>query len=218
MLRFLLLSAALTVFAPTVVNSQTGPWVLLHIDSAVSKNVCATYAPPTSCAGVVSEQPAGLGLSYNVYLVTATWGMSSYAGVGFSIHYTNDPSAFSMLSWTLCGDLQFPGPGWGVAPASGSDIVITYDVINNCQPAGSIVVNGFFYVGAYDTAVMEVRPRGANNKLEVADCLSNEQEIPDRISSVGFSTLGCNPCVQGCFPIPVEETTWGGVKTLFRGE
>ena len=218
MFRTLLLVAVIVVLAPVVAPAdvEAAPWVLLHIDTAISKNVCATYTPPLDCQGVVVEQPAGPATFYNVYLVTDTSAMNTYAGVELSIHFTENQNDFAMFSWQNCGDLEFPGPGWGVE--SGSDNLITFDRINNCQPSHSIIVNGFFYVGAYDASHMDVRPRGTSGRLAVADCSNEEIDISSKLSSAGFGFPGCNPCRDDCTPIPVEDTTWGGEKILFKGE
>jgi len=209
------------LFVSTLASAQGQPSLMLHIDQVPAKNVCSSFVPSTDCADVVVKSPAGDGLLYNVYLLTATGGdMLSYAGCEFSIFFTEDPAALGMFAWTNCADLQFRSDDWGDVPVSGSGNLLTFDSINNCQDSDSIVVNGFFYVGAYGDSQMGLGPRGSSGVMKVADCSSAEFVLDHnkRSGSIGFGNSGgCNSCLADCV-VPVEETTWGGVKTLFKGE
>jgi len=198
--------------------------VALHIQTHVTKgSPCPAYTPAV-CSTFVTE--GDISTNYDIYMIIAQGDeFSDLAGVTVGIAYEGSTVATGTGIWnggfTLCADLEFPQTAW---PETGSGNVITFDAISNCQNGnpgdGTQALIGAFYVYAYEASQFALINHPASDKIAVANCSASENDIP--ATSAGFvdfgGNLGCNPCLASCVPTPVEETTWGSVKTLFKGE
>ena len=107
-------------------------------------------------------------------------------------------------------------PGWPNATNTGT--LITWDKNNNCQIGGATTVAGYFYLGVYSPDRLSLIPRPVDAAAKVADCNASEENLtgqaPSPLGYVDFGTgSGYNPCLN---IVPVEATTWGGVKSLFH--
>ncbi len=199
---------------------------------------------PLPCSNYNTSWPTKL--VTDVYLVIARgdtalvpgWGL---AGVSCGVYYDNAVgSGVDVFGWTLCADLEFtngnltcppdiPPCEW---PISGGGNRITWVMTTNCQQTiagsdGVHAVAGAFYLYAYNPDIFYL----THNRnlmipeLAVANCKANTDLLPfNRAGQVAFSTdgsaLGCNPCTEPDWecdpPTPVEETTWGKLKTNYR--
>ncbi len=207
-------------------NDQAG--IALHV----------TTTPAINCAGALALTPATLstasagpaGQSYGVWVLVCNGSDSTgIGGAQFGIDITGGPAAGlggTAFGWLLCADLDFPSGTW---PASGSDNLVTYNTVTNCQDVNSlpfvpktvIAMLGQLYIYDYaggGSIAITPSPRSGGT-AKVADCASSETVIdppPGPPSHLGLAAIngghGYSPCSTP--PTPVESTTWGRIKSL----
>jgi hypothetical protein len=119
---------------------------------------------------------------------------------------------------TLCSDLVFASAGW---PCNGNSATYTWGTCQNTvdptDPQGeAAVVCEAIYVYAYDpqTTCIDIKPSGF---FGATDCNAGSSDlVPNYPVNSGCASfgegLGYSPCVGGT---PVEETTWGAIKSQF---
>lgn len=228
------LAVALTVPAYAFDNDAAA--IALHISPVVTKNVCEVPVGLTNATVVVGQPTLSTanGPFYFTYLLVCNGSDSTgIAGMEMGIDYQGaiapEGGAFpiSIFAWHNCGDIEWNLGDW---PAPGTGNMITWDRVNNCQDVLTqpdvkhtvIAVGGYFYMGAYGPATMSVIPRPVSGRAKVADCRPNPAEtditdmVPSHLGVAGFGAMysqGYNPCGA---PTPVENTTWSGVKSLFK--
>jgi hypothetical protein len=164
-------------------------------------------------------------------------------GIDWGMLYSSNSYADMLVTWTRCGDLEFPSGGW---PGQGGGNRITWAPQSNCQrrqPSGGKVttVAGWFYVTGYsgyiiENAFIQITPNMnvPTPEITIADCNAAETDIPP--TNVGWAgwnmsgcpgpegpggcmVPGCNPYNGPCEPpVPVKSTTWGQIKQLGSGE
>lgn len=208
--------AGLLFSVPSLAGTQDEAVLALYPMAGVCKcpDICASGLDPIGTGTPCSEFGTNLPLlsGRDVFLVVARG--DSAAGVAQVTCGIQYPGTMFVL-WNLCGDSESIAGSW---PVSGSGNIITWDT-GNCQRAtiedeGVHAVAGAFYVYAYDDALMETTPNAAvgGASVVVSDCSGSESQIPG--GSIGFGvTEGHNPCLD---PVPVRETTWGGMKRAYR--
>jgi hypothetical protein len=212
------------------------PKILLHVVQAPRQNPCAELADSSlSCSGVKTlgdvQTSPGAGPFYLVYLLVARGdsmpdvaavqcGLVYESSLGFPADGASDHQGLDILGWTLCATMQFttPTPTWP-NPYSGN--LITWDWTNACQ-TGELANAGYFYCAAYSPDFLSIIPRLVDFKALVADCRAvvSNPIPPSGLGFVGFGTYGCNPCLDPvCYEyprIPIVETTWGAIKSIYR--
>jgi hypothetical protein len=146
------------------------------------------------------------------------WPGSGVGGAEFGLQH----AGLTITSTAFCSDQQFTEPGY---PNSGTGILSAFDVINNCQsdqadigvPNSVIAILEVHEVVASGPAQLVITPRPGSGFAKVADCGAAEDDItasvPSHLGIGGFCDTGYDPCFA---PTPTEETTWGGVKSLFQ--
>jgi hypothetical protein len=186
---------------------------------------------PADCNGyTVNGAPLYPPSLYTYLLVVNGSVAEGVAGVQCGIAFNPTVGAgVDVFGWTLCATLEFASTGW---PQSGGGNLITWDSVTRCQTSGNaqlgvVAVAGYFYMGAYSNDVMRVTPRPVDGFAKVANCGSVE-DIPyggaptdaatpstTFLGAVGFGpgSVGINPCGRER-PVPVENATWSGVKSL----
>lgn len=187
--------------------------ILLHIGPVTSKNACV--AVPADCRSAVVSAPAGS--AYNVYVCVGNGSDSvGVAGLQFGISYNGAGfQGVDIFSWSKCTDLEFAMAGW---PSSNTGNLMTWAANSNCQAGPGTVAAGYFYMAVYTPDRLSLTPRPNDGAAKVADCNAVEDDLttqaPSALGYADFDTgLGYNPCQN---IVPVENTTWGGVKSLFR--
>jgi hypothetical protein len=199
------------------------------------------HTTPPPCAGYKTSGlsgPEGVG-QYLVVLASRNQA-DLLAGVQFGIEYdggdvpTPDGHGVDIVSWTTCGDAEYPmpgvsGPAW---PSSGSANRIVWYRFQNCQWRDPAVV-GYFYVAAHAPGTFQLTGHPLDRELAlIADCQSAETTVPARnLGRVAFSdsgtVAGCNPCDTECPEVstspppiltPVTRTTWSRIKVVLPGE
>jgi hypothetical protein len=201
--------------------------VALHIQAHVTKgDVCGTIADPSTvgCSNFTVTASGAPASAYDTYIVFAGGDTGlGIAGGEFGINYDTGSGTGLFLTWSNCGDLEFPNPNF---PNPNTGNLVTWDSGGNCQNTdvageGVQAIAGFMYVYVYSEGVMEILPRPVSGKLAVAACTSAETVLdPGLGGSAAFHSTktGCNPCTDApcAHPVPVENTTWGGVKAQFK--
>lgn len=203
--------ACLTGLALAGENSTAS--LLVHVAPHTTKNQCTTA--PTSCEQVNTS--AVTGSFYDIILMVANPADSNgLAGVEFGIDYNGTLSqGIDIFEWKACGDLEFPMTGW---PTPGTGNVVTWNASTCLRPTEQVRVVGRFYIGAYSADRFQITPRPASGVLAVASCSAEVDDLTsatnNRMGYADFgSGLGYNPCTT---VVPVQESTWSGVKILFR--
>jgi hypothetical protein len=246
------LAAGMAVAGP---HANTDAVIALHITGKVKNFGCApTQANPTQhcltvlpASYVVNDQDgiagipcSGIGPSCNnswVWLMVANFdepeGLAGISlGVDWEMGTTTNPYADMLVSWTRCGDLEFPSAGW---PGPGGGNRITWAPQSNCQrrqpsDGKATAVAGWFYVTGYANYLIENATLKVTQnmnvptpELAVADCDAVESQLPYYAAgSVAWSMgpcvgpdCGCNPYLGPCEPpVAVQSTTWGRIKQI----
>jgi hypothetical protein len=204
--------------------------IMLHALSLTTKNQCTRAANvQTTCAGYNTgvNNLALVPTYYFAYMLVVNGSQAEgIAGVQAGINYNPAPNAgVDVFGWVLCATLEFSSTGW---PAAGGGNLITWDSVLRCQTGGNatvgaVAVAGYFYMGAYTNDVMRVTPRPVDGVAKVANCGSIEDIVyasPNDsqtfLGALGFGQPGVNPCGRDLPPLPVEPTSWSGVKTLLN--
>lgn len=192
--------------------------IALHLIPRVAKNICADVeaTAPTVCNDFFTESDS-LGDFSAVVLVANYHDSLGVAGTQFGIDFTDSTGVgVDVTGWTRCADLEFPENGWPFSAPSGN--TITWESSNNCQTGVEPIVVGVFSLTVYSPDLLAIVPRPVDGKAKVADCPGAENDItgltPSRLGFIAFqSGEGYNPCAV---TVPVEPTTWGGIKGLYR--
>ena len=222
-------AVALSTGAHAAGNSNAK--IMLHALTTTTKAPCARAANlPTDCSlytAGVDNQPLYPAVRYVYLLVVNGSQVEGVAGVQCGISYDGGPNGVEVYGWTLCATLEFVSTGW---PANGGGNLITWNATGpQCTaPPGNATVGavgqaGYFYCGAYTPDVMRLTPRPVDGLAKVANCGSVEDIIytsPNDaqtfLGAVGFGGPGVNPCGRDLPPLPVQNATWSGVKTLLN--
>jgi len=230
------MAAAVCLLFVGVANAGTmeNAKIALHLQphNTGKLDTCTLMSSPTCHSDSETSNlnlQGAVGVSYDAYI--AVLDANSTSGVGGATFGLAYPASLGLFGNGLCADLEFPGQGW---PATGGGNVITFDVITNCQNATNGAVdptdvegdNGmavlyWLYVYAYGDATLAITQRNvAIPDFKIADCTAAEDSplFPLYAGQLGFGTgIGYSPCVPP--PVtPVEETTWGAIKSQFDGE
>ena len=208
-----------------------------HLIAHSTKGVCLlSPAPPCNPGEANLNVDGSLLTAYDLYILVLDGDSEAgVAGASFGIKYNNLPGfGMDVFGWSLCADLDFPGPGGGVAwPDSGSGNVITFAANQNCQSSGAsgdedggvTAILGSLYVYAYTPDLFEFTARTyvSPPDLKVADCTSVTTDfvVPDHIGSVGFSLAGEDPCTQAEAAMagggdPSPDEVWSRVSDEFN--
>ncbi len=207
-------------------NDQAG--IALHVTNNVAIN-CAGAPAGLTAATVNPAGAGGAAENYGVWVLVCNGSDSTgIGGAQFGLDVTGSPAnglGGSAFAWLLCADLDFPSGSW---PASGSDNLVTYNTVTNCQsdnsepfvPKTVIATLGQLYIYDYGTggAVSILPSPRSGGTAKVADCSSAETIIdppPGPGSHLGYAEINGGPGYSPCgAPTPVESTTWGRIKGL----
>jgi len=218
------LMAAGSAFAGTQSNVK----IALYAMAVPAKNACSTNAPSNlACDSVggtsnlVVQAPTNA--AQDVYLVALDVATGPGLG-GVSLGLSYSPTIAIFGAWNKCADQDFAGNGW---PADGGGDAITYATCagqtpdpSDPQGDGAVVLGYITYLYAYGDGVMAVTPRNfiTPPDFKAADCAAAESNLPAaNAGTIGFgAATGYQPCLPAA--VPVQNSTWGGVKSQFSGE
>lgn len=216
-MRGVLLMLAVTAItaAPVQASIENEKAVLaLHTGPVGGQKACAETIIPADCDNWVVNNPSN-GM-YDLILVVANHDDSlGVAGIQYGIEFDDGPgSGVDVDQFLSCSDLDFPRAGF---PTVNEGTTQTWVSTNNCQDGIEPFIAGVFRVSVYGADLFRIVPRQIDAKAKVADCNGAESDltdiVPSRLGFVSFGGTGYNPCAV---VVPVEATTWGQVKTLFR--
>jgi len=223
-------------YKPMFVPSKT---LLYLCDNPATTTEEPNYSPNytiTLCLDyTVGPCPLGPG---HVYVVIAKAGLEGVAAASFGVSYGGsagvgiDPQ---LVTWTPCADgSSFPNNDGvhGDFPQPGGGVRITWNLPGSCQtrtipPYGVHAVLCAFYIYAFSDDVLRLTP---NNNLQggpevvIADCAGKTTDLIDlwgaqivsdtKLARIGFGhQFGLEPCEVN----PVTPTTWGKMKSMYKG-
>ena len=235
---------ALLIFVATPA-AQTQPFARLnfHVVGPLDGDAGTCIESPlenalTCNAYVVDELPSTGGERYLIYLTVSKIDPEpGLAGVRFGIAYSDN---IEVLEWTMCADLEFVGEGEnGPWPACGSGNTINWNAAINCQrtmidESYADAVAGVFEVmtGGGDGVFLVTRNNTRQTpEISIADCqaiVTDQEFMP--WPAVGLGDVhGQSTCwldrrpgkpswidTPACGLVPVERTTWGILKGMYR--
>jgi hypothetical protein len=223
---------ALLVPGPAAAFSNINALVRFHIVPATTKNPCSNTAMASPLHTHEYQLSTPTGPFYYTYLVVcnadSAAGLAGLeCGIDYPGGYAPDGglSPISIFRWSLCSDLEFPSAGW---PAPGTGNLMTWTSLR-CKShirdtgwafTGSfIAVAGYFYMGAYAPAELQIIPRPVSGRLKVADCAAREDDLTDDFIHWAYGVAGFGPgtydkpCTMT--PDPIQPTTWSGIKSKY---
>jgi hypothetical protein len=229
----LVLAARLAATSAAVASDGTQPEAMIvlhaveHVYPPPHGSPCVVGKPAVPCREYRVTWPVGS--SADVYLVAARgYPDPGIAALSCGIEYDPQPQrGVDMFGWTLCADMEFTNAGaHGEWPASGGGNRIVWSALDACQrtvihPDGVHAIAGAFYVYAYSPDRFCVTSNAnilGGPELAVADCSAQVTYISTYMmfdACIGFGGVSVdNPC-KWTVPIPVDRTTWGGIKTKY---
>ncbi len=161
-----------------------------------------------TCADLVSSPSGGPGF---LWVVSSREGgyPDGIGGAQFGLNHDLGGGQ----SWTLCtGGSEIPEPGF---PDSGTGNAVTW--AGGCyNPAGSAARVGFISVALDAAGSLAVTGDPRIGEAVYADCSALLYRICDRNLGGADLASGTNPiCGDNCESTPVQETSWGAIKSLF---
>jgi len=222
----------LASFAVAGNNTQAG--IAAHIGPDVQKNVCDVNLTNADIVYRLDfDGNCTMTNTFLVYLLVCNGSHvngdppndfddngSGVSGTEFGILYNGAVGqGIDGIGWTDCADLTFTTANW---PDSGEDITAVWA---DCQgtpsepgvPNSVIAVVGAVRVEVHSPDALQVVPRFTNNTATVTDCSFVVDFVqgnnPSNLGAAGFCVPGYSPCGA---PTPVQETTWGSIKSHFN--
>jgi hypothetical protein len=205
------LISIMTVDADACYKHGNSKWALHYAGAHNLKaNTCAyTVTDCTDGAGqVVVNAPAGPG-RFDVYILALD--TDGIAGTRYGLCGTG---AFFFYGWTSCAYLEIPTAGW---PSVGGGNAQTW--IPEAPPGHVTIgiLDVYVYPGSNALYMCDDPRVGFAEWCDIGDpfplcCRMTTAENPGAFGSVGFGVGGHNPTSS----IPVKETSWGAVRTIYR--
>ena len=213
----LCLLALLTPFAAVAQND---------LDGEVNANLLITQPSYTgcddpafefidqgNCADLVSAPLGGQSfvwvvVSRNGGFISPNTGVEGISAWQFGIDY----AGVDIVTWTYCtGGLQAPEDGW---PASGTGNAVTWG--GACYiPGGTNAKVGFFTLTDGSSGSMQIGPDPRNNEAWWTDCETESYVVCNENLGGADLANGTAPICENNCATPVEETTWGTIKSMF---
>jgi hypothetical protein len=191
-------------------------WALHYAGVHSETNTC-TSLEVTDCR----EYPAGQLLTsvcgglghYDIYVLA----LDTQGIISTSYNICCDPdTCFTFYGWTNCADFQETTEGW---PGCGEGIVQSWAAT---QPAGHLVL-GILEIGVGENCNGTIcicglglwcggPPPEGRTEPDPWCCELLDTTYPAAFGCVGFGDCGYNPCGL----VPLDQTTWGTLKSLYR--
>lgn len=188
------------------VKNANGKWALHDAGMHDAKaNTCAKVF--TDCNLDINTNGATGPTRHDIYIVAI-----DVVGIAGSRYGLCCDGPVYFYGWTKCTDFEIPTPGW---PGCGQDNAQTWSV----ERPGPNVVLGILDAYIYPSTVsMSICVDSRVGKAEWCDAnqpspICVDATDPAYFGSVGFNgNSGYNPCNI----VPVEQRSWGSVKSLYR--
>jgi hypothetical protein len=187
----------LVLFVTIVVTASTS--------TAAEYGTIGVFSEPTGCSCNVDDLVAGLVTVYVVH-------RDIVDGVEASRFIVRGDAGMTM---TFVSESPIGGPIFITG-----NIVDGYDVFYGMCATGGLAIMTIDYFGLGTSAPcsrLEVvaAPTAVTGEVEVADCDGAVHAATGYwalVNADGSCACEWDPCT----PVPVEETTWGGIKALYR--
>ena len=220
--------------APAAPGPRPTPAIVLHIAERSEVSTACSSTPDSASQVVTSALAKSDGSAeYFLYVLASPAGRedsgippgtTGLTGIQLGIEYNQGGVAgegLQIVDWHPCSGLEWRDDAW---PASESGITQTWD---SCQYE-NLVVAGYFDVIAYSSSTFSIVGWPHSDMVKTAGCDAAEQVLEElSLDHVGWVSLGgavkagdnngCNPSLAPCAgPVPVHETTWGKMKSMFK--
>jgi hypothetical protein len=163
------------------------------------------------CTGGITHTATDGSARFDLYLMAID--VNGIAGARYGLHCneTTPPPNFFFYGWTSCSSFEISSSGW---PGCGEDNAQTW----TSEQAGPHVTVGILDVYTYPGAIARLCV-GPDSRVGFAEfCDGSEPSplcntvAPGGFGCFGVNRLGYNPCSE----VPVEQKSWGAVKSLYR--
>jgi hypothetical protein len=215
MKRSILAFLVLAFVCAMATNAYAGPnhnaKFALHLAGPhdAKANTC-DYVMTNCNDAVTSVVNPGAG-DYDIYVIAVD--VNGLAGARYGLYCETALGApMYFAGWLGCSDFEVPSAGWPSCGAGNSE-AFTIEQTNVNVTLGILEV--YIYPGTNAKLCTTKDPR-----VGYAEVCDGTEPIPqcDKVTlapafgCVGFNRLGYNPC----FVFPVEQRSWGAVKSLYR--
>ena len=162
-----------------------------------------------TCADLVSSPVGGFAF---VWIVLSNEGgfPNGVGGARFGVEYD---LVGAVIPWALCtGGSEISEDGW---PASGTGNAVTWS--GGCyDPPSQVAVIGYLTADDGASGFCNVIGDPRVGFAQYSDCLPTEFELcPENLGGCDLA-VGCTPvCGDHCEVTPVEEMSWGKIKSLY---
>jgi hypothetical protein len=191
------------------VKNANGKWALHNAGTHDAKNNTCNFSL-TDCNTGINVIGGNGGARQDIYVLAID--VVGIAGTRYGI-CCDGPVFF--YGWTKCSDFEIPTTGW---PGCGEANAQTW----TAEVAGPHVTVGILDTYIYaNTACLSVCVDSRVGTAEFCDgsepspiCFATDGTDSRYFGSVEFNGSGCgfNPCTI----VPVEQRSWGSVKSLYR--
>jgi hypothetical protein len=212
------LSIVVTLVLPTTAASQmTDPLVNMNFIVDTSPVVeCGTFQwiMPDQCEDLGNDGFIHWAYAIGIYVSREGGWPNGIGGLQFGIEYEIDGG--DVVAWMHCaGGTDIPDPNW---PASGTGIALTF--LGGCHvPDAEVALVGVILImGSGDVSGdFRLTPDPRIGMALVADCNPTSYEIcQPNLASWSLGTDVVPVCGNHCGGTPVEETSWGRIKSQYR--
>jgi hypothetical protein len=149
---------------------------------------------------------------YDIYVLAVDVNNLQEVRYGLKYEVTLGVPCF-FYGWTSCSDFEIPSAGW---PGIGEGEAQAWSAEITGQPNVTLgILDVYVYPGTNGKLGTGVDPRVGyaefcDGAIPIPQC--DETTLPAAFGWVGFGRGGYNPCGE----VPVENSTWGNVKALYR--
>ncbi len=221
----LIAAGALPGVALAQLNNQQDATLGFYISEATSRFNCEKIEP-LACDDDQIQVTGELNLSYFVFLcVFKADSGPGISGVQCGLRYDDQiHRGVDIFGWTSCADIEWPQDGWPNRAGAGHGNTMVWVRTTNCQrnePGGIgdgvTAVAGYFTVTAYSPDRLEIVD-GPGKNIQLVDCDGPATTYLEttHLGWVGFSDDDSEKGSLPCLKRVTEESTWGGVKTLYN--
>lgn len=212
-LLVLALGAALMTATPCRGGPNAGGVIILHCNEAVEfTSPSYDYCGQAALAGCSEADSRVDRTTPAVFFALAAFPDTSsprLVGISFGISYS---AHLNLVGWGFCADSAVEDSAW---PQSGTGATVFW-----LEPQTDLLKE-FYWFAAYDYSAVPAQFGLAANPSEGGWFGSDQSwggfDAIAGYGSLGFFMDGHNPCEVHPGGVPAEKTTWGRLKSTYRG-
>jgi len=190
-------------------KNSNGKWALHDAGAHNAKgNTCSLTI--TDCTSQINVVGGGGGAREDIYVIAVD--VQGIAGTRYGL-CCDGPVYF--YGWTKCSDFEIPTDNW---PGCGEANAQTWTTE---QPGPNVtigILDAYIYGNTYCMSICTDPRVGFAEWCDGSEpspiCFQADGSVPSYFGKVGFNGSGCgfNPCDI----VPLEQRSWGAVKSLYR--